>query len=185
MPFSAESAVALRRHPDSRSGAVRAIEARARRAAGEALAVTFSIRGDIARIRVPEPSPPQRADDLWKHTCCEVFVARPGAAAYHEFNLSPAGQWAAYAFSAYRERAELDAAALAPGIAVLRSATLIELSATLRLGMISREHVGTSLALGLSAVIEESDGALSYWALEHPPGRPDFHHTAAFALTIA
>jgi hypothetical protein len=33
-------------------------------------------------------------------------------------------------------------------------------------------------------VIEDADGSLSYWALAHPPGRPDFHHTEAFALDL-
>jgi len=38
--------------------------------------------------------------------------------------------------------------------------------------------------LGLSAVIEEIDGTKSYWALAHPPGKPDFHHPDCFALTL-
>jgi hypothetical protein len=40
------------------------------------------------------------------------------------------------------------------------------------------------LLLGLSAVIEETSGAKSYWALAHPPGRPDFHHADGFALML-
>ena len=38
--------------------------------------------------------------------------------------------------------------------------------------------------LGISAVIEEQDGRLSYWALAHPPGKPDFHHRDCFALRL-
>lgn len=38
--------------------------------------------------------------------------------------------------------------------------------------------------LGLSAVIEETSGAKSYWALAHAPGKPDFHHPDAFALDL-
>ncbi len=38
--------------------------------------------------------------------------------------------------------------------------------------------------LALSAVIEETDGTKSYWALRHPPGAPDFHHPDCFALTL-
>ena len=37
---------------------------------------------------------------------------------------------------------------------------------------------------GLSAVIEDPNGVLSYWALRHPPGKPDFHHPDTFALEI-
>jgi hypothetical protein len=33
-------------------------------------------------------------------------------------------------------------------------------------------------------VVEEKDGLLSYWALNHPPGKPDFHHPDAFVLEL-
>jgi hypothetical protein len=36
----------------------------------------------------------------------------------------------------------------------------------------------------VSAVVETLDGALSYWALRHPPGKPDFHHADSFALEL-
>ena len=36
----------------------------------------------------------------------------------------------------------------------------------------------------LSAVIEEASGTKSYWALAHPPGKPDFHHSDAFVLDL-
>ncbi|HEY6862828.1 MAG TPA: DOMON-like domain-containing protein [Burkholderiales bacterium] len=180
----AERAVALACHPDSRAGAVRGVRARVLRSAGGALAVAFTIEADPRRLRIPPPAAPRFADELWKHTCCEVFVARRGASAYHEFNLSPSGEWAAYAFRAYRERADLDIAALEPGIVVERSAAALELEATLPLGRLSPGHASAPLALGLSAVIEDAGGALSYWALAHPPGRPDFHHTEAFALDL-
>ena len=40
--------------------------------------------------------------------------------------------------------------------------------------------------MGLSAIIEETDGTKSYWALAHPPGEePDFHDPACFALELA
>ena len=38
--------------------------------------------------------------------------------------------------------------------------------------------------VGLCAVIEETGGIMSYWALYHPPGEPDFHHPGCFALTL-
>jgi hypothetical protein len=33
-------------------------------------------------------------------------------------------------------------------------------------------------------VIEETNGAKSYWALKHPPGKPDFHHADGFVLEL-
>jgi hypothetical protein len=38
--------------------------------------------------------------------------------------------------------------------------------------------------MGLSAVVKEASGALTYWALRHAPGKPDFHHSEAFALEL-
>jgi len=40
------------------------------------------------------------------------------------------------------------------------------------------------LRLALAAVVEDERGMLSYWALRHPAGKPDFHHPDAFALEL-
>ena len=60
----------------------------------------------------------------------------------------------------------------------------LELDARVRLGHLSPMHLNARLSLGLSAVIEDDAGTLSYWALRHPPGKPDFHHPDAFALEL-
>jgi hypothetical protein len=125
-----------------------------RRAASGAIAVTFILDADLERLRIPPRRKPRFADGLWRHTCFEVFVAQKGARAYREYNFSPSGEWAAYAFSSYRQRG---AARIADG----------------------------PLKIGLCAVIEEKGGTLSYWALRHPPGKPDFHHRRGFALELA
>ncbi len=41
-----------------------------------------------------------------------------------------------------------------------------------------------SWQLALTAVIEETSGVKSYWALKHPPGKPDFHHADGFVLEL-
>ena len=43
---------------------------------------------------------------------------------------------------------------------------------------------GSQLQIGLSAVVEDTHGALSYWALAHPSARPDFHLSATFVLNL-
>jgi hypothetical protein len=43
---------------------------------------------------------------------------------------------------------------------------------------------GSPLRLGLAAVIETTDGALSYWALAHPAARPDFHRREGWTLQL-
>lgn len=168
--------VALERHPESSGAAVRRIGVRLSRQSGM-LSLCYVIEGKVKNVRVPPPRPPRVAERLWQHTCCELFVARPGAPAYHEFNFSPSGEWAAYAFAAYRRGGPL--AALDPHIAVRAAADRLEITASVDVGLAER------LVAGLSAIIEHRDGTLSYWALRHAPGQPDFHHRDAFALELA
>jgi hypothetical protein len=75
-----------------------------RRTPSGALVVDFRLDADRERVRIPPRRKPRFADGLWRHTCFEVFVAKKGARAYREYNFSPSGEWAAYAFSSYRKR---------------------------------------------------------------------------------
>jgi hypothetical protein len=142
--------------------------------------LTFSLLGDISALRIPESRSPRRADDLWQHTCFEVFVMAGEGPEYREFNFSPSGEWAAYGFQSYRNGGVLENE-LSPGIVVRKATDKLELAAE-----ISQGHLppGRVLRLGLSAMVEDVDGILSYWALRHPSGKPDFHHADAFDLQL-
>jgi hypothetical protein len=171
MPFAA-----LERHPASPCAALRGIQATVRRNADDSLDVTYRIEGDLDRVRIPPSGPRRPGERLWQHTCCELFVADAAGPGYQEFNFSPSGEWAAFRFTGYREGASFSATD--PNIGIARTARTLELTAQIELN-----RKGT-LRIGLSAVIEEIDGALSYWALRHAPGKPDFHHRDAFALEL-
>lgn len=165
-------------HPATPTAAVRRIDAAAV-ADGGALALRFVLAADMTHIAVPEPRAPRRADGLWRHTCFECFVRGRGGA-YLEFNFSPSGEWAAYAFDAYREPAPLPPA-FDPRIAVSASAQTLELVATIPAAALPG---AAKTRIGLNAVVEETSGEVTYWALRHAPGKPDFHHEDAFALEL-
>jgi len=184
MPSPVVHSVTLMRHPESRSGAVRNVGALVSREPRGALAITYSIEGDCARLRVPPPRPPRIAHGLWQHTCCECFIALKGQPGYHEFNFAPSGEWEAYAFAKYREGGPIADEELNPRIAVRSRAERLELDASIPLDRLSAMHPHASLALALSAVVEDEHGVLSWWALKHPPGKPDFHHPDAFVLEL-
>lgn len=167
-------------HPETPSRAIRGIEAVVGTARGGILSLTFALVGDISGLRIPEPRSSRREDGLWRHMCFEVFVMAEDGSGYREFNFSPSGAWAVYAFRDYRDGAELEID-LAPGIVVRRTGRRLELDAE-----ISQDFLppGRPLRLGLSAVVEDADGVLSFWALRHPPGKPDFHHVDTFASQL-
>jgi hypothetical protein len=96
---------------------------------------------------------------------------------YLEFNFAPSGQWAAYRFDGYR-RGIRDLEYVVPRLTVDQGNERLVLHAEVDLPAIA------AIAVGLSAVIETADGTKSYWALAHPPGKPDFHHPDCFALKL-
>ena len=163
-------------HPDTPCDAVASIEAELVRPGPDRLALRYVVTGAIEALRLPEPTRPAPADDLWRRTCFEAFFRAPDDS-YLELNLSPSTQWAAYAFSGYREPISGSWHG-DPGIAVTTSDQRFELSAVIDL------PAANGWICGLAAVIEEADGRLSYWALAHPPGAPDFHHPDGFALVL-
>jgi hypothetical protein len=168
-------------HPQTPSAAIEAIDVSVEVAAGDSLSLAFVLQSDLSRLRILAPRSPGRADGLWRHTCFEAFVMAESGPGYREFNFSPSRQWAVYAFGDYREGGAPVSAAT-PKLVVRRTRNRLQLEAQLDRDCLPP---GRALRLGLSAVVEDADGGLSYWALQHPPGKPDFHHADAFAMPVA
>lgn len=152
--------------------------------ASEGLQLVYTVSGNTTGLRIPPTTAPGSADGLWQHTCLEAFVATEGDVAYREFNFSPSGQWAIYSFASERVRAsEGVEAGLRPSMQTTVNAG--QLSLMTHLPWAALPQHATTLCIALCAVIEEANGYLSYWALQHPCERPDFHHPAGRALRLA
>jgi hypothetical protein len=167
-------------HPQTPSQSVRQIDVVAEETKNGGLMLAFVLAGDISALSIPESRPPRRADLLWQHTCFEAFVMAGEGPGYREYNFSPSGEWAAYDFRAYRDGGVLENEH-APGIVVRKTMDRLELGAEIGHGLLPQ---GRPLRLGLSAVVEDAAGKISYWALRHPPGKPDFHHIDNFAVQL-
>ena len=146
----------------------------------DTLKLRYKVKGDTDGMTFPEwgrGGVPSRADGLWRHTCFEAFLRPSRGPGYYEFNFATSIQWAAYHFDGPRSG--------------MSEAPEVEL----RLLGVASERTGFSVQarvrglpkgrwrLGLAAVIETAEG-LSYWALKHPPGKPDFHHSDCFVLEL-
>jgi len=107
-------------------------------------------------------------------------VAGEGDPGYRELNLAPSGQWQVYGFCGYRKGGAFLAAA-APGIGCRQAPDRLVLEARIPGDWLPP---GPDLRLGLAVVLEDRDGGLSYWALHHPLGRPDFHWAGAWIGAI-
>jgi hypothetical protein len=182
--------VPLLAHPELPTNAVRRIAACAEVTGPDSLRFQYVLEVDPQLIRIPSPvADAGRTDKLWAHTCFEAFVGLADSPGYLELNFSPSGQWAAYRFDSYR-RGMAPALEEAPQLVIQHHAARLELQAEVRLGgglLGIGPGSGASrprLWLALSTVVEDREGRLSYWALRHPPGRPDFHHPEGFSLEL-
>jgi hypothetical protein len=173
-------------HPDTADAAIKAlyIGVKAHYQDGE-LTLHYELSGALGHLLIPESQDASEADELWQHTCFEAFIAieEDDVYPYHEFNFSPSGQWAAYAFSDYRERKEWRAQST-PEINCKRSETGLLLTAVIPEADLPNNPLNIPYRLGLSAALETKQGELSYWALFHPSGKPDFHHRSGFTLSL-
>jgi len=164
---------------------IHGIEAKVDGSESAALAFSYTLIGDIHRLLIPIAAAPKHVDGLWRHTCFETFIGMKGSPVYYEFNFSPSSEWAAYRFRAYRDGEPLDDAAFSPNISVEQAADRLTLMAMVRSDHLTVIQPGATLRIGLTAVIEATEGSLSYWALKHPADKPDFHHADSFVLELA
>ena len=177
--------------PGVGTAAIHSLYAEATLDSSRRLELRYVLRADLSRLRIvtrPQPTA-GRADGLWHHTCFEAFLATAGlcspddpapGSGYYEFNFSPAGQWAAYHFDTYRHG--MKPVQLSPPVVEARTASQeLELRAMLTL---PETVIAGTARLGLTAVIEDAGGSLSYWSARHPPGKPDFHHHDNFLFEL-
>jgi hypothetical protein len=148
------------------------------------LAVRFNVEADMSQLVLPSLRAPNRTDELWRHTCFEIFVALPEGQAYCELNFSPSTEWAMYGFVGYRRGMAPIAVRRPPRVAVRPTGHGLSLEAVTYVEELPTPAPGATLRAGLAAVIEERDGRLSYWALAHPEDQPDFHSRLGFALQV-
>jgi len=183
----------LQPHPTCQPGPLHALSVSGALDVTGRITVDCLLQGELLRLRLPEVArAPQRRDELWRHTCFELFARRGAAEAYMEFNFSPSGDWAMYRFDGYRRgrgRPELAQPgitlhALGPGQLRLQARAQLPNAADSATHIDATGAATAAWQLGFAAVIEASDGTLAYWATRHPGARPDFHAPENFSLGL-
>ena len=167
-------------HPDHPPLAVSQVEARVIGLDADWLRLRWRVENS-QRLFVPPFAGRGRADELWRTTCFEAFLRPVGWEAYVELNLSPSERWNAYDFERYREGMSERPFPREPECTLRQGSSFAIFDAAVPVAGLP----GGECAVGLSAVLEEEGGTLSYWALAHADGKPDFHAPACFTDLLA
>jgi hypothetical protein len=175
---TASRIVRLRPYAPIADGSVQTLEVQVECTAS-VLNLQYSLSADLDRLKIPAPKPMRRADELWKHTCFEAFLRSATGTGYCEVNIAPSTEWAVYSFDDYRQGMKPANVPQPPVIAVDRSVGRLTVDVQIDLKVLP-----PSRALALTAVLEHEGGSLSYWSLQHPAAKPDFHHPDGFVFQI-
>lgn len=147
------------------------------------LTILYTLSDPLGQVKIPSPTPDKtRQDNLWQHSCFELFVASADTAQYWEFNCSPAGHWNVYRFEGYRQGMATELAFTALPFQVTQTPSTLSLELTFSLKELAL--TAQPLHLSITAVLESQQDELSYWALTHPGPEADFHRRDSFILAF-
>lgn len=162
----------------STANAARALNVHFQQTSRGSLSLRYVLDADLSSLRIPATRTPRQTDDLWEHTCFEAFIRKTAdSPAYYELNVSPSTEWALYSFDDYHQNMKSVSPAQPPRISVTREANRLHLEVDLDI-----YGPAPTGSLAIAAVIEDADGELDYWALNHASSRPDFHRRESFTI---
>ncbi|MEH2341924.1 MAG: DOMON-like domain-containing protein [Nostoc sp.] len=147
------------------------------------LTICYNLGGDLKEIAIVPPSnAPSRKYELWEDTCFEFFLGIKDSLRYWEFNLSPAGHWNIYRFDGYRQGMQEETAFEKLPFSVHNQADGLALVLDVDLDkIVSAEQ---AIEIGITTVIKNIDGNVSYWALTHRGEEADFHLRNSFIVKL-
>lgn len=148
----------------------------------DSLFVSYRIKQGCPLIDFGKASPNKaRVLKLWEKTCFELFIKNERNE-YVEFNFSPNFEWNCFYFKKLGDPLlEWDQMA-SLAIDILLSADHFFLFAQIKKELFPKGFFDkkTNLTAGITSVIKEKTGSMSYWALSHADTRPNFHHFDSF-----
>lgn len=145
--------------------------------------IEYQLTGNFDQLNWPTMTQVARRDQLWQHTCAELFLRAPQTSQYWELNFSPCGGWNAYGFNGYRDamrvETRIDAVQISSSTVSAHCRELVARFSLRTLGL-DCQHVDC----GVSAIIEWRDRDPQYFALTHKNDVPDFHQFESFTLHL-
>lgn len=152
--------------------------------AASEIAVTYDMTGELNNLRWPELAKRMFCQGLWKTTCFELFIGIPNSQRYLEFNFSPSTEWCGLSFQSYRHDPS-DIRELAfSRFDITRSENAFSMHVHFGFPEPLLDLEKSKCSAALTAVVEETDGRLTYWADAHRSEVPDFHNDQSFERVL-
>lgn len=156
------------------------------------LTIVYLLTGSVDQIQLlgNPPVPSARADELWKSTCFEWFVKSSSSKKYWEFNAAPTGFWNFYELEDYRTHLKSSPLVEAPQFSLspeLSSSDHYQFKVEVNMSDLFSNDLTLSQSgrIAITSVIQWKSGEVSYFSLQHPLTKPDFHSDDGFTISLA
>ena len=123
----------------------------------------------------------ERKVSLWEKTCFELFI-KNNKHEYVEFNFSPTFEWNCFYFKKSGDLLKEWESMQRPITDILLSKDTFLLIAEIKKEDFPKGffYGNEELSAGITTVIKDKLGNMSYWALSHEDKKPNFHHFDSF-----
>lgn len=141
----------------------------------ESVFISYKLHGDLSQLDLGDGHPHRaRIIKLWEKSCFELFMKDTNGS-YIEFNFSPVFEWNAFYFvkkgDELKEYLKMDTVK----IDVLLSDEVFHLIVEIDKNKFPNAFFDSALEVGMTSVLKEKNGSLSYWAIKHCDSKPNFH----------
>jgi len=143
----------------------------------ESIGLIFRVKGDIEAYLFPEEKQTLRADELWKATCFELFLAHEDGEEYFELNISPSLAWNFYKLKSYRATLQPFLFSAIPTITTQKSKNCYTLTFNL-----TQEELDFRAfkRYNLATILLTKEQKQTFWALNPLSEKTDFHDKGSF-----
>ena len=136
--------------------------------------VEYKITGELNNYIFEQPSKQQRANELWKATCFELFIAPKEELNYWELNISPSTKWNLYAFDNYKEHMREEKNISIPNIKITQKEDTYLISCELNLGMEGFSPEQSNF--NLTVILLDKNHVRHFYSINRKDGIVDFHN---------
>lgn len=143
------------------------------------LSLHFKISGALKSYSFPKKEKLKRANELWRATCFELFLANSKTKIYYEINISPTLHWNIYRLETYRAE---------PKELIVSSEAIIKIREDEQSYEINFELECKELDLAefdqynLAVILLNNQNEREFWTIRPMGKSPDFHDRDGFSL---
>ena len=143
--------------------------------------IEYEIIGDLSSYSFPKKTKQKRANELWKDTCFELFIANYSSTEYYEINTSPSTEWNAYHFTSYKKEMRESDLFSPPRISFYQSDNRYTFSfeMTFRKNIFDKE-----LLINLAVILLDKEEKRHFYSINRQNSSPDFHNRELYPKLV-